>query len=99
MRVTGGQVKGRCLVSPKGLKIRPSSDKIRETIFNLIGQELTGKNVLDLFAGTGSFGLEAFCPDHTAYSIAAMRLNLNFLHFEYNAHFLFFISSRHQSRP
>ncbi len=59
MRITGGQAKGRILASPKGQKIRPTADHVREAIFNIIGQDLSGLKVLDLFAGTGSFGLEA----------------------------------------
>ena len=59
MRITGGQLKGRLLVSPRGLAIRPTSDQVREAIFNIIGQDLNGVKVLDLFAGTGILGLEA----------------------------------------
>ncbi len=59
MRITGGQGKGRLLGSLKGLKIRPSSDRVKEAIFNLIGHDVAGFKVLDLFAGTGSLGLEA----------------------------------------
>lgn len=59
MRITGGEAKGRLLSSPKGMDIRPTSDRVREAIFNIIGQDLSGLKVLDLFAGTGSLGLEA----------------------------------------
>ena len=59
MRITGGQAKGRPLACLKGLLIRPSTDQVRQAIFNIIGQDLTGVKVLDLFAGTGSLGLEA----------------------------------------
>ena len=59
MRITGGLAKGRRLAPLKGLKIRPSSDLVRESIFNILGQDLTGLMVLDLFAGTGSLGIEA----------------------------------------
>lgn len=59
MRITGGQVKGRLLASLRGLNIRPTSDRVREAIFSLIGQDVTGLKVLDLFAGTGSLGIEA----------------------------------------
>ncbi|MBW2065736.1 MAG: 16S rRNA (guanine(966)-N(2))-methyltransferase RsmD [Deltaproteobacteria bacterium] len=58
MRITGGEVKGRNLAALKGLDIRPSSDLVREAIFNLIGQQVRGR-VLDLFAGTGALGIEA----------------------------------------
>jgi len=52
-------VKGRRLASIQGLDIRPTSDLVREAIFNLIGQDILGIKVLDLFAGTGSLGIEA----------------------------------------
>ncbi len=59
MRITGGQAKGRLLFSPRGLRIRPTTDQVRESIFSIIGQDLSGLKVLDLFAGTGALGLEA----------------------------------------
>jgi 16S rRNA (guanine966-N2)-methyltransferase len=59
MRITGGESKGRHLFSLKGRSVRPTSDKVRESIFNLLGQDMTGLKVLDLFAGTGSLGIEA----------------------------------------
>jgi len=59
MRITGGQAKGRILAPLKGMNIRPTADQIRETIFNIVGQDLWGLKALDLFAGTGSLGLEA----------------------------------------
>ncbi|MBW2027763.1 MAG: 16S rRNA (guanine(966)-N(2))-methyltransferase RsmD [Deltaproteobacteria bacterium] len=58
MRITGGDAKGRTLAPVKGFRVRPTSDRVREAIFNLIGQEVRGK-VLDLFAGSGVLGLEA----------------------------------------
>jgi 16S rRNA (guanine966-N2)-methyltransferase len=85
MRITGGQVKGRILASPKGLNIRPTSDKVREAIFNIIGQDLSGLRVIDLFAGTGSLGLEtlsrgalhALFIDNSQQSINLIRKNLS----------------------
>ncbi len=59
MKITGGQQKGRILAAPKNLKIRPSSNKVREAIFNIIGNDLSGARVLDLFSGTGLLGIEA----------------------------------------
>lgn len=59
MRITGGELRGRRLASFKGTRIRPTSDKVREAIFNLIGQETEGLRVVDLFAGTGALGIEA----------------------------------------
>ncbi|MDI6703283.1 MAG: 16S rRNA (guanine(966)-N(2))-methyltransferase RsmD [bacterium] len=57
MRVIGGQAKGIRLKSIKG--IRPISDRAKEGLFNLLGEELRGKRFLDLFAGTGQVGIEA----------------------------------------
>lgn len=59
MRIIAGSAKGRRLHSPKSLLIRPVSDKVKEAIFNILGDRVEGSNVLDLFAGTGSVGLEA----------------------------------------
>lgn len=58
MRIIGGESKGRRLIRPAGAQIRPTSDMIKEALFNLL-PPVEGKNVLDLFAGTGSVGLEA----------------------------------------
>ncbi|MDY6972901.1 MAG: 16S rRNA (guanine(966)-N(2))-methyltransferase RsmD [Thermodesulfobacteriota bacterium] len=84
MRITGGRVKGRLLASPNGLNIRPTTDRVREAIFSIIGQDLTGLKVLDLFAGTGCLGIEAlsrgalyaFFIDNSRQSINLMMKNL-----------------------
>ena len=67
MRIVGGRFKGRAIAGPKGdgglARLRPSSDRLREAVFNLIAHgdypDLDGARVLDLFAGTGAMGLEA----------------------------------------
>jgi len=59
MRITTGSLKGRRLKSPGKLKIRPPLDQLKQSVFNMLTGEIEGKTVLDLFAGTGSFGLEA----------------------------------------
>lgn len=61
MRVIGGTFRGRRLLTPKGLGTRPATDRVRESIFNLISarMSLDGISVLDLFCGTGALGLEA----------------------------------------
>jgi len=59
MRITGGAIRGRRLAKITDLTIRPTSDRVRTAIFNLLGQQLAGTNVLDLFAGTGSLGIES----------------------------------------
>jgi len=59
MRITGGLSRGRMLLGPRGRLIRPTADRVREALFNLLGQDLSNYRVLDLFSGTGSLGLEA----------------------------------------
>jgi len=63
MRVVGGRLRGRTLAGPKSQKIRPTADRLRESLFNILlhayGDPITGARVLDLFAGTGALGIEA----------------------------------------
>ncbi len=60
MRIISGSAKGRILRSPKGLLTRPTLDRTRESLFNILaGSGLEGADVLDVFAGTGALGLEA----------------------------------------
>jgi 16S rRNA (guanine(966)-N(2))-methyltransferase RsmD len=59
MRVISGSAKGMNLFSPKGNSIRPTTDYVKESLFNLIGQDVVGARFLDLFAGSGGIGIEA----------------------------------------
>ena len=59
MRVISGALKGRRLLTPRRQSIRPTSDRVKESIFNILGGEVEGKVVLDLFSGTGNLGIEA----------------------------------------
>lgn len=63
MRVVGGQLRGRALATPRDHSIRPTTDRTREAVFNMLahrfGDRLEGARVLDLFAGTGALGIEA----------------------------------------
>lgn len=59
MRIIAGSLKGRRLATPTWEGLRPTSDKLRETLFNVLGGRTEGAHVLDLFAGTGAVGLEA----------------------------------------
>ena len=63
MRIVGGRLRGRALTGPKSQAIRPTADRLRESLFNILahgyGDPVTGARVLDLFAGTGALGLEA----------------------------------------
>ncbi len=90
MKITGGQIRGRVLAAPKNFEIRPSSNKVREAIFNIIGQDLSGTKVLDMFSGTGLLGLEALSRgatlavfvDHARQSLALTKKNLALCGFE-----------------
>ena len=63
MRVVGGRLRGRTLAAPKSQAIRPTADRLREALFNILvhayDDPVTGARVLDLFAGTGALGIEA----------------------------------------
>ncbi len=59
MRIIAGRLRGRRLASPTWQGLRPTSDRLRETLFNVLGSRVEGARVLDLCAGTGAVGLEA----------------------------------------
>jgi 16S rRNA (guanine966-N2)-methyltransferase len=63
VRIVGGRLRGRALAGPKSPAIRPTADRLRESLFNILahayGDPVTGARVLDLFAGTGALALEA----------------------------------------
>ncbi|MDR1989740.1 MAG: 16S rRNA (guanine(966)-N(2))-methyltransferase RsmD [Acidobacteriaceae bacterium] len=59
MRIIAGTLKGRRLDAPTWTGLRPTSDKLRETLFNVLAPRIAGARVLDLFAGTGALGIEA----------------------------------------
>ena len=58
MRVITGTARGRRLKTPEGMDIRPTTDNVKESIFNIIQFDIEGRRVLDLFAGTGQLGIE-----------------------------------------
>jgi 16S rRNA (guanine966-N2)-methyltransferase len=88
MRVVGGSLRGRSLAGPKTKAIRPTADRLRESLFNILahayGDPISGARVLDLFAGTGALGIEAlsrgaaFClfVDDGAEARALLRENV-----------------------
>ncbi len=59
MRVITGSARGRRLKEPKGLDIRPTTDMVKEAVFNIVQRDVEGRRVLDLFCGTGQLGVEA----------------------------------------
>jgi 16S rRNA (guanine966-N2)-methyltransferase len=92
MRITGGTLGGRALAAPGDNRVRPTSDKVRQAIFNILahndfGAGLAGARVADLFAGTGALGIEAisrgasFClfVEDSAESRALIRQNVEAL--------------------
>lgn len=87
MRIIGGELKGRKLYAPKGMNVRPTADRVKEALFNILGPAVVGARVLDLFAGAGSLGLEAlsrgaeravFVENHPG-SIEAIKRNIESL--------------------
>ena len=59
MRIIAGRFKGRKLNSPSGLSVRPTADRTRESVFNILSEKVKAPHVLDLFSGTGALGIEA----------------------------------------
>ena len=91
MRIVGGRLRGRTLAAPKTQAIRPTADRLRESLFNILihayGDPVSGARVLDLFAGTGALGLEALSRgasfalfvEHGAEARALIRANVEAL--------------------
>ena len=59
MRIIAGKYRSRVLKSPRGLQLRPTSDRLRETLFNILGPGVKGARFVDVYAGTGAVGIEA----------------------------------------
>ena len=84
IRVIGGELKGRKLVTVPGIETRPTADRVREAIFNILGHHVRGAHVLDLYAGTGAMGIEAlsrgarfvFFADERKTALAALGKNI-----------------------
>ena len=81
VRIIGGAWRSRVLRFPAVQDLRPTSDRVRETLFNWLGQDLTGKTCLDLFAGSGALGFEALSRNAERVvmveSVAAVRASLS----------------------
>jgi 16S rRNA (guanine(966)-N(2))-methyltransferase RsmD len=96
MRVIAGKYRSRLLNSLKGNALRPTSDKLRETLFNVLGSNVSGSRFLDIFAGTGAVGIEAlsrgasevvFIENHAPAAVL-IRRNLESLAITTNAQVL-----------
>ena len=59
MRISGGLARGIPLLAPRGDAVRPATDSLRQAVFSSLGERVAGARFLDLFAGTGAYGLEA----------------------------------------
>jgi 16S rRNA (guanine(966)-N(2))-methyltransferase RsmD len=87
MRVIAGQWGGRRLQAPAGAATRPTSDRVREALFSILGERVAGARVLDLFAGSGALGIEALSRgaaeatfvDSSPAAVKAVRANLEAL--------------------
>lgn len=91
MRIVGGEFRGRALKGPSSMAVRPTSDRLRESLFNILahgfGDLLDGARVIDLFAGSGALGLEALSRgagfalfvDDGAEARALLRANIETL--------------------
>ncbi len=84
IRIIAGALKGRKLATVPGVETRPTAERVRESIFNILGDSVRGARVLDLYAGTGAMGIEAlsrgaesvlFAEDHKA-ALAALEKNI-----------------------
>ena len=90
MRIIAGEARGRMIEAPAGLRTRPTLDRVRENLFNMIQNDVPGSRVLDLFAGSGALSLEAISRgasfavladiDRNAYAV--QKKNITTLHYE-----------------
>lgn len=84
MRIIGGKHRGRVLAEFKGEAIRPTADRVKESVFNILSREIAGARVLDLFCGSGALGLEcisrgakeAVFNDCSKDSVAVLTANI-----------------------
>jgi 16S rRNA (guanine966-N2)-methyltransferase len=84
MRVIAGEFRSRLLQAPKGTATRPTSDRLRETLFNILGPRVEGSRFVDLYAGSGAVGIEAISrgaefvwfAEKEKPAVAAIRANL-----------------------
>jgi 16S rRNA (guanine(966)-N(2))-methyltransferase RsmD len=93
MRIISGTAKGKKLYSPGGMGIRPTADRVKESVFNILGDQWEGIRGLDLFCGTGSLGLEAVSRgahevvfvEKSRSALNVLRKNISLCGFDQNA--------------
>jgi 16S rRNA (guanine966-N2)-methyltransferase len=86
VRIVAGEFRGRRLAAPRGVRTRPTADRVREALFSMLG-DVSGARVLDLYAGSGALGIEALSRGAAAavfverdpHAVAAIRRNLDAL--------------------
>lgn len=96
MRIIAGLYKGRKIKAPKGFFTRPTQDRIKESLFNILFNEIYGKKVLDLFAGSGNLGIESLSRgakssifvDEDKTAVEIIKNNLEHLKIDKNAQVL-----------
>jgi 16S rRNA (guanine966-N2)-methyltransferase len=84
MRIIAGEFRSRVLEAPAGMATRPTSDRLRETLFNVLAPRIEGAAFLDLYAGSGAVGLEALsrgaarveCVERAQAALKALRANM-----------------------
>jgi len=89
IRIIGGSARGRSLEGPEGLEFRPTTGRVKETIFSILGDKVAGARILDLFSGSGSLGIEALSRgagevsfvEHSGTGTALLKKNLAFCGF------------------
>jgi 16S rRNA (guanine(966)-N(2))-methyltransferase RsmD len=90
MRIIAGAYRSRVLAAPDGMSTRPTSDRLRETLFNVLAPKIAGSRFLDLYAGSGAVGIEALSRgaskvtfvERAAPALKALRTNLAALRIE-----------------
>lgn len=96
MKITGGTLKGRQIKTPKGMNTRPTSGITRQSIFNIIKNKVENAHILDLYSGSGSFGIEAlsrgasFCifTENSKSPLECLSINIQNLCLEKNTKIL-----------
>jgi len=92
MRIIAGEYRSRVLTAPRGMETRPTSDRLRETLFNILAPRIAGARFTDLYAGSGAVGLEALSrgamhvhfAENAPPAITAIRQNLKLLNISRN---------------
>lgn len=88
MRIIAGERRGKALLSPAGTEVRPTTNMVKESVFNILQFNIEGRRFLDLFAGSGQMGLEALSRgareavfvDSSREAVRVIEKNLSLIH-------------------